>query len=915
MNALRRAAELAVIVLALVALTPFTASAQDAEPLPPIEALDRLAECVSTKRHVAVALLIDESGSLSTTDPEATRVDAVKASLQALRGLVSAKVSGETPQIDVRVAGFSNDVAWEGPWTPLSATGDDGLDEVVEGFTDRDQRMDTDYYNAVVGASDALEQRALDLGQSAPKGVCKVALWFTDGGYLLGQRQRSKDVEEYGTEKSYAPDVSLRTKEGATEARDIGLRKLCAPNGPVDRLRKDGVFDVAVAIRPEAAKPDTLDPDAFLDSLMTGKGAGDAVCGAVDGSTSGAYLPVDDVSSLVDRFLRLMCNLQGCVITDQSPFTVDRAFGHGVIHLEGDAGDSFVLTSPTGETFAAELGEDEDGSVGSVGVTAEAFGDGALVTLAFDQSEDDHLGEWTIEGSGPGDLEATVVLFIGVFPAVPDDAFFEAGKARSIDVTIVDGEDRVVPAADIDGQLVLSAEVIDPETGERAPAEVGPVDAEGHATLTYTADPDSSTGNVRLAIRLGGTAGGDLPLTETVRTFPIPVVKDASLPRILTDEIVFPPMEKGREGHPDQTTVTGEVELLGSDVSAGRACASKMAVKDAPPRLGGLTLAPSCVDVPKGKRVVLPVEISGEDLASGPAAVRVTVDLSATSTGAKDSPKVPGTVQLYRGVDIGRVVWVVVVILAASVLIPLGVLWAWSWWTSRFHDEELFLVRCVHFPMRIRNGVVEREDGEPGPLVPTKVGGAYLTAADTRSATIPSPVAGGSDLVVKPKPHLFTLPTAVVSGRTGGVVGSEGLARRTPKHRHVPRGVVRHSVFGSWVFAIDSASPSVDGEVVDATGDLYVLVYDEHQEWESEMHGLLADASVMARIPSVVKAVDRFVAAEARADTRPHDDGSDGPGPDGTSVDPVTPAPGDGGPGPTPDPPPAPLPSLDDFDV
>jgi hypothetical protein len=81
------------------------------------------------------------------------------------------------------------------------------------------------------------------------------------------------------------------------------------------------------------------------------------------------------------------------------------------------------------------------------------------------------------------------------------------------------------------------------------------------------------------------------------------------------------------------------------------------------------------------------------------------------------------------------------------------------------------------------------------------------------------------------------------------------------------------------------------------------------------MHGLLADASVMARIPSVVKAVDRFVAAEARADTRPHDDGSDGPGPDGTSVDPVTPAPGDGGPGPTPDPPPAPLPSLDDFDV
>jgi hypothetical protein len=115
-----------------------------------------------------VLLLMDQSSSLQTTDPDAARVTAAKV-------LVSSLSQAGGP-VHLAVAGFGDDVS---PISRFDLPQDETAAQAeIDGFRDRNDDQNTDYVLALEAA--ARHFSAIDAAQE-----CKTLLWFTDGAYDL----------------------------------------------------------------------------------------------------------------------------------------------------------------------------------------------------------------------------------------------------------------------------------------------------------------------------------------------------------------------------------------------------------------------------------------------------------------------------------------------------------------------------------------------------------------------------------------------------------------------------------------------------------------------------------------------------------------------------------------------------------
>ena len=135
-------------------------------PTPPASAQDSRATGCETQ---SALLLIDESGSLGRSDPSARRVDAAKLVVEAL----SPQAAGRPP-VNLTIAGFGSSYA---TYADLQLpSGRDAALAEVESFRDRTSQKNTDYVAALRAAS------AHFAGIDGPE-QCKTLLWFTDGGH------------------------------------------------------------------------------------------------------------------------------------------------------------------------------------------------------------------------------------------------------------------------------------------------------------------------------------------------------------------------------------------------------------------------------------------------------------------------------------------------------------------------------------------------------------------------------------------------------------------------------------------------------------------------------------------------------------------------------------------------------------
>jgi hypothetical protein len=123
--------------------------------------------------RLEVLLLMDESASLKSTDPENRRVEAADVLVRSLAA--SAEASGGS--VNLTIAGFGSAAAEVG-----GATLPGGTEEavgLVRTFTTRTEERNTDYVLALLYAVDHFRA----LGDVPPE--CKRLVWFTDGAYSI----------------------------------------------------------------------------------------------------------------------------------------------------------------------------------------------------------------------------------------------------------------------------------------------------------------------------------------------------------------------------------------------------------------------------------------------------------------------------------------------------------------------------------------------------------------------------------------------------------------------------------------------------------------------------------------------------------------------------------------------------------
>ena len=135
----------------LVVLTG--APAAFAAPDPGQSGVDRFGACVAGGETGRVLLLVDESRSLASTDPDAARVTAARFLTEQL----STYADDTGASLDVAIAGFSDTYTERKGWTRLSKDSLGSLTSALDGFADRTGGTDTDYWLALDGARTTMQ--------------------------------------------------------------------------------------------------------------------------------------------------------------------------------------------------------------------------------------------------------------------------------------------------------------------------------------------------------------------------------------------------------------------------------------------------------------------------------------------------------------------------------------------------------------------------------------------------------------------------------------------------------------------------------------------------------------------------------------------------------------------------------------
>lgn len=255
-------------------------------PVVPDDPLLTYGGCLAAQHGGDLLLVMDTSGSLSETDPQAARVMAAQYLLDRLAATGS--TSGFT--LDVAISGFGTDYERVLDWTPLDEAGLGRAKDAVETFRDKDDSLDTDYWTALEGSRQQLADKAAGATR------CQAIAWFSDGGMDIEPRTTPKLRARMPHTGAYAPGVDVTTAEGAARAEADAATSMCRPGGLADQLRASGVVILGVGLD-GGGSPDF----DLMRAVSTGEGAS-GPCGDLVSPRPGSFTVVTDIDSLLFAF-------------------------------------------------------------------------------------------------------------------------------------------------------------------------------------------------------------------------------------------------------------------------------------------------------------------------------------------------------------------------------------------------------------------------------------------------------------------------------------------------------------------------------------------------------------------------------------------------------------------------------------
>jgi hypothetical protein len=656
--------------------------------------LEEIATCVSGSGRLLVVLLIDESGSLRQTDPGNERVTAAKLALQSFASLASSDAVETPPEIDVIVAGFSSTFGAATQFVRLDDRSVAGLSAAVDGFATRNNGIDTDFPTALLGAQRALADRSAQLSKSGAKPPCKVVLMFTDGKYDV-ETGDTPARRAAGTEKEYAPGLSLLVPANREPVLDAGRAYLCNANGLADRLRADGASIVTVALSAQIDPADQI----FLRALSSGEASGIS-CGRTQGPEAGAYVSTADLRELSALFNDIVnriggggedpgdletqpCNGPNCVLATRR-IQVDPMLSRVTIVADNDEqGVHTELAAPTGdEPLVLTAGQDGERELSGANVRWSWVSPTTVnIDLDLLPDSDDWVGEWAVSfvaenQAAAADASPSVEVFqVGAWkPEIAGDTKFLRGKSVALRVSIHDGDDDVIDPRAVEGARVrLTGTVDDGSASKTSLVFTGP-DAENAYEAAYVTPRDLERSAVDVDLRLVvRTPSGDLLAPATTRV-EVPVQAPDVFPTLSPATLELSSVR-------GTGTAEGTIVVTGGQDRPSCVWFAETSLASYPPEAGafnvaltpGATSEATCVELEPGEAREFELGIAPESAAEGRAEGSIAAFFAVPGEDVV-RVTVPIAFDLAPPISEARRVGIFFAILLPGVLAPIGAL-------------------------------------------------------------------------------------------------------------------------------------------------------------------------------------------------------------------------------------------------
>lgn len=701
--------------------TTFTLVATPASAAPAGAAVSDFGACLAAQRSGDLLLMIDESSSLQTSDPSGARIDSATYLLNQLDKYRES--SGV--QLDVAVSGFADSYEVETDWTALDA---DTLPDVVtsvEGFRDRTDGIDTDYWLALDGARQTLAQQDTSIEGADP---CQAIAWFSDGKIDFTPRA---DVR-----KPYAESLPLDSSDSVQRVVEAATESICRPGGVADQLRSSGVVVFGIGLAAGTAAPSDFDT---MRSIATGEPSGTTTCGNIASPSPGDFYLAQNIDDLLFAFDAFSTPGQApltreagvCAVTvceeGKHRFVLDDSIDSVDVLGSADVpGLIPTLVAPDGSELPLPV---SDGvvtqSVSGVGVTYQWQSDR---TLSFELANSDSpswQGSWALAfvdptGDSAGARSRSNIHISGnLYPewiGQRTTAIHSGESAVPVDLAIVDA-DRVevdpesllgraslsVVLIQRDGsQTVVGADIPKEQIGEPLSLDlsaVPPGDATVRLTLNVTtADATTSSGDTE-----PGTA-----LAPQSVDVPLSVSPPIGFPSV-APAIDFGTIE-GAGSTRVEVPVTGPGCVWLPSPSQPDVLASPDGVGAVGIATSGATSIAECNPLTDGAQGSVPLELTIDNAANG--TVNGTVRLLVAPAGEEDRAvpvDVAFTADLQKPLDTSNALVALLVALILGPGVPLLLLYAGKWFTARIPARTL---KAQQFPITLSGNTVLR-DGAP----------------------------------------------------------------------------------------------------------------------------------------------------------------------------------------------------------
>ena len=680
------------VAAGLSATTALSATAVEVSPVAE-RAFEDVTTCLTSGREKSldVFYLIDQSGSLSRTDPDEVRVEIIRNSVSELGSFVEQGIS-----VRVAAAGFGDGVRplkdWEVVESPASAAalGESLSLQILDAFgayTDR-----TDWEAGLRFAKQSLDE-SLD--------SCSMMIWFTDGAInpLSGDQLGSLSA-------LCRPNITLD-----------GIPSGPSTYGLMQEFRAAGIPVFGVFLSSDRDSDPLSDRTwltGFMKPLVEGRAVvpavadrpgGELICGEVDangfappGQANGAFIDAADPVLLAFQFLRIGGQISGgngIAITDGRFVVPVGTAGFQVILSATD----WALTGPDGSGLSA--------NEAAPGIVFAAQSGGATKLTVEVGANESLVGQWQLATSAE---YAELFLYTGLTIELDRDKVS----------TILSGFDntltgRVVRTQDF-RSLPVDLGVYADSNFSMSLLEDGTL-VNQDIDLEYTPDgqfkierfnPGSQSGELELWLTLN-LGDSFQPITSR---FNLSIVDKASLATPASDVIELSVLD-GPSG-----VATGVLTITGPNVSS----ASTFCLSSEPNRLddtllrgeqpiervadfdwtfAGLTSTPNgnCVDVGQDETKTITIEARNPTQANSviTSSWQVTSTTSGTAA-AFDAPLTivfESTTQSNRAVEIGTII----ALLIGGLLLPLAVMWLINWAGTRFLPMES--VMRASFPVAV----------------------------------------------------------------------------------------------------------------------------------------------------------------------------------------------------------------------